>query len=672
MKYYEDLDIVIPYSIEMDWLTVDQIVDDILAEHARTGFDHYALACPCGGWRSVGFPEKEIWEQLAHRFVLVRDALAAHGIRCGWWVTITLKSGQNENFTRLTDTDGEESLFANCPLDAHFRTHYAEMVALFAKIARPEFILTEDDYSIHAGVPGKIGCCCKWHMTEWNRRTGRNDTQKGLEALFLRENEEAYALQAQWRNLMRDTMVQMSDAIRTALDRETPEIPVGLSEPGYSFFDGNTTAPVCRALAGEHHLPFARLNGASYSHLDSKELPRIMFNALYHAQHCEQSFSYYHEVDCFPHTRFFLSGKQMMLFFATAVSYGACGALFHSHQLADGHGEERTYVDTLAKYIPRFDAAHKVIRQCERTGINLDFSPERNYLYTTRGWGMPFWTRTLALMGFPATTLPASISFWDDRSAQYTEKQAVLQALGGNLFLDGDAARILCERGFGRYLGVTFGQEVAPASSMLRLDLGAREVIRPAFWQQGRGKTMPSPHMYSPIGNGVLRRITVEDERVEVITDLCDFQGNVICPAMVRFENELGGKIVIYGTSLANGRNNSQNLYNYRRKYLFEEMIKWCDDSYVFLRESASTFLIVNEAKDKEHADFYGILTLINLGEDDLSPIKIHLPPAWKGRKLKLLSDDATWCDFPYRKTEDGIEIDLTLPYAYPMYLLAK
>ena len=48
--------------------------------------------------------------------------------------------------------DGTETPMASCPLNPVFRETYARNVALFVKIAKPAFVITEDDYSINAAT----------------------------------------------------------------------------------------------------------------------------------------------------------------------------------------------------------------------------------------------------------------------------------------------------------------------------------------------------------------------------------------------------------------------------------------------------------------------------------------------------------------------------------------
>ncbi len=61
---------------------------------------------------------------------------------------------------------------------------------------------------------------------------------------------------------------------------------------------------------------------------------------------------------------------------------------------------------------------------------------------------------------------------------------------------------------------------------------------------------MPSAHMYSPGRNGHLYRLTMTNERCEIISDEYTFLNKYVTPTMARFENHIGGRIVVMAMTL--------------------------------------------------------------------------------------------------------------------------
>lgn len=666
MKEAEKLDIIIPIAIELDWPTVESTVSDIVEQNRNYGFTRFALAAPCGGWRSVGYPSKEQYVKLAEFFRQVKTQLEPYGIECGWWNTLTIKSGPSTEFGRMIKADGTETPFSSCPLDPAFRRRFSEDLALFAQIAKPVFLILEDDYSVGASA-GNFGCFCKHHLEEFARRQGRYYSREELVEIFAEQTPESHALLKSWRELTRDSLVGLAEAIRREMDKESPEIPIGTMQSGLSNIDGDCAEMVSRALAGSRHIPFSRIFGVKYCGGQSKEIPGEVYNVLYAKQHFKQPFRFYHESDTFPHTGFFVSGSQMKAYMSAAYSFGFDGSTFQTQQLLDDPNEETVYGRMFCKERPRFEAIHQVAKQCEAKGVEICYDPFWNTVNPTKQSVWPLWTQSVSLFGIPFSTVDSAVAFWDERQARYADHDTVMRYLAKGLFLDGEAAKALCERGYGEYLGVEVGENAAEGT--LSYDLGAREVICDQFIRESKGRNMPSAHMFCGGKNGKLLKLTVTDPNCEVVSEAYTFQRECICPAMTRLVNKLGGHIVVMGMTL--NKNESQSLFNYRRQRLFQELICWCSDSFAFVKEAPNVFLIMNEAVDPNESGFLGMLTLINLCDDSRDTVTLHIPPKWSNAKQFLLLDqDGEWQEFDYTKSETELKINRKLKYCKPMYLL--
>lgn len=667
MNRYEKLDVFVPVPIEIDWLSEEEVIAAILEQYTKYGYHRFALAAPCGGWRGYGYPSKEDYKNYAAKFSRIRDTLLPYGISCGWWNTLTLKSGPEPEFGRMVRPDGKESPVANCPLDPGFSKRFCSDIALFAKEAKPEFIIFEDDYSINSGTMNK-GCFCKYHLAEFAKVTGKEYTREALLEIFSQQTPESYDLQKKWRWMMGDTLAEFSKKVRAAVDVDSPEIPIGTCQSGCWDFEGDATERVSRALAGEKHTPFSRLHGAAYCDTqDAKRIPEIFSNTLYHIQHTGENFAFYSEADCFPHTRFFASGKKMKTHIAVGLSYGMDGILCHLHQLLDDLTEEEIYAKTYAPEMPRFEEVRKNVKLCRLHGVEVCYDPYANTL--GREFLHPLWLRTLSLFGIPYIMQESAVAFWDAKQAEFFSDDAILKQLSKGLFLDGAAAKILWERGFGEYIGVKLGDDVADGA--LGFDLAAREVIQPPFDTLSKGKHMTSAYMFAVGRNGKLLRMEITDEKCEVISEMHNFKRECVCPAMVRFENKLGGKIVTMGMTLEN--NLSQSLFNYRRRTLIQHLIKWCSDSYVFVENEPNIYTIANAAKDPKESGFTLMLTLINLGDDDAESTRLHLPKQWEHlSEFFFIDQKGQWVPLDCTKQGNTLTIHTPLTYCEPLYLIAK
>lgn len=656
-------DIIVPVALELDWPTADSIIADIREQHTRFGIRRFALAGPCGGWRSVGYPPREVFSSLAGLFVQIRDTLAPEGLEFGWWVTATLKSGHSKAFSPIVKADGSDHPFSNCPLDPEFRRIFASDVAFFAAKAHPAFILTEDDYSIAAAS----GCFCDRHVAEFSRRMGRQYTRSEIAGRLSRYTPDDPSFELEWRKLKRDSIVGLSEAVRRELDILTPEIPMGYAQAGGSDTDGDCTEAICRALAGPRHTPFCRFYGASYGGIDTKTIPEFLYHPVYDRQHIPEPFTYIHETDTFPQNRYFMAGAEIGAVLAAVCSQGFASSVMQTQQLIDDPNEEKTYGDAFAAEHARLATVCGIVSQCERAGVCIPYDPFWNTYDRTQSTWNPQWTPTVSRFGIPYVTTDAPIAFWDERQAAHASDAEVKDRLSRAVFLDGDAALALCRRGYGPYLGVEVTEADASAGGV-QWDLGAREVIREGFG--GKGRNMPSAHMYSPPGNGILRVMRVTGEKTEVVTDAYTFRHEHVCPAMTRFENSLGGRVAVMGMTL--DRNRSQALFNYRRRRLIHELMLWMGGAPCFARDADLVYVIENRAKDPMPGTLLGMLTLTNLCADPRGEVRLYLEEGLRSREYLTVAPDGSLQPAETRAEADGIVLKAPLPYLAPLYLVVR
>ena len=146
-------------------------------------------------------------QEMGALFGEIKNELSGEGIHCGWWYTLTIKSSPVPEWQRIVRGDGSQLAFATCPLDPEYRRRFAENAAVFAKIGKPEFIITEDDYGLHGG------CFCKRHLAEFSRREGREWTREALVKAMEGDSPEAQALTQRWCDLKRETLADFAAEI---------------------------------------------------------------------------------------------------------------------------------------------------------------------------------------------------------------------------------------------------------------------------------------------------------------------------------------------------------------------------------------------------------------------------------------------------------------------------
>ncbi|MBR6792803.1 MAG: hypothetical protein IKM48_00415 [Clostridia bacterium] len=655
----KEAEFLVPVGLTGNRQTPEDVAATVTQQHERYGLKRFVLAAPGLAWRYKGYPDITVYEQFAEIFCRVRELLKGRDLALGWWSSVNLKSGRHPDLQPIVKGDGEEHPFANCPSDAEFKERHAKNIAAFCRIARPDFIMIEDDYCISAAA-GKYGCFCKNHLAEFEKRVGRRYEREELVRIFGKKEQDSIELLKRYKEMLKDTMVDLSARIRRELDKQTPEIPICLAQAGTIDNDGNATEAVCRALAGKNHRPLCRLYGAYYNGGEIKNVPELLYHAVYCKQHLGEDFGLYHESDTYPHTRFFTSARMMKTYLGITYSHGLIGSVFQTQQHLDDPGEETAYGKMLKSERARLTELIKTVSGCTPMGVEIPYDPFYNFMEESRN---PLWVRTASAFGIPFVTTPAKTAFLDEVSAKYLGDDELKRYLSGNLFLDGDAAYHLTKRGYGRYLGVSVGENAV--TDEMKYDFAAKEVICPPFDQYSVGKNMPAAHTYAKGKNGIPRSVTPLGEETEIISKVYTCERLPFTVGMTRFENELGGRVVVMGMTLRG--NGSQSLFNYRRMKLFDQMLLWCGEELPFVKSEPYLHLIAN--RGGEDKDFAYQLTVINLGEDTVYDAALYLPMDMRNKEILYLTVEGCWEKADVAETEDGIIIKHPLEICEPLYL---
>ena len=635
-------------------------------EKIRWLHENYGFTCFCPdgltkGHRAEHYPTREEYLEDAKAFAEVREYAKSLGLSCGWFCCLTVKSGPG--FSPIVRENGTAHPFANCPLDEDFSKTLASDIAAYAAVAHPDFIFVEDDFALGAAN----GCFCERHLAAFEKQMGARYEREALLKIFKQDNPEALALKRAWRALKKETLVSLAEKIRAAVDILCPEIPIGLMQAGSADFDGDFTEDVARALAGKNHTPFVRLYGTFYCGFESKKLPAVMHHPLYFTQHMSEDVLRYHETDTYPHNRFYTSGKQTSALFGAAYSYGMVGSIHFAQQYFDSPFEEDAYVKAFAAEHKRLKALAALAQKCEPCGVEIGYDP---FFYTQKGGAsVPDFAECIGRFGIPFATKRASVACLDQTMAKYADHETLMRYLAGGLILDGDAARMLCDRGYGKYLGVSVGDDVLKARPSLQYDLGALEIISDAYLEKGEGKETWCAHAYCPRGGGKWMEIAVTDPKTKIVSEGIDFRKKPITPTMTYFENALGGKVLVL--SLTIGNNPSQALYNHRRQRILQRFICKMSDEYPIVTNAPDIYLIATKAK--EEGDLLGVLTLINLCEDDAEAAFIHLPKSLlSAGRFSSIQKDGSLSPLACTREEDGIRLLSPISHLVPTYIVIE
>ncbi|MCC7524904.1 MAG: hypothetical protein IT250_08780 [Chitinophagaceae bacterium] len=650
----------------------DKILQQLIELKKVYGLKRFLFAAPMEDIRLSGFPGREVYQQIGDTLLEAKQALGSHGISIGWWCAPSIRSGYNGRFQYITDLSGLVSDSSPCPLDPFFREEFSNNIALVVQIARPFVVQFEDDFELSWQPPHvNFGCFCPLHLAEFSKRQGRSYSREMLLDMFKKNDDETVALRRSWAELSRDSLAGFAKLIREKVDEIAPETRISLCQSGVADFDGDFTEAVTRAFAGKAR-PMVRLYGSSYSSDEPVSLPASIFHALYSRQHLPADIECLHESDTYPHTRFFMSAAKLRSFMTAAFAYGFNDSLFYATQYLDNLLEERGYLEMFKKEVKRFseikeEVADAPVAGCEMLHLPFAHTGVR-YKASGPGWngrpGAPEnpWINVLGRFGIPYTSKNGKVKVVSGASLKIMSSGEIETLLRAAILLDGYAAYILSQKGYGKWIGA----EVEPGKDPNFCFEGIRNV--------SRHKNLKGELIYNLIffpgsssEGGIFYEMT-PDPKAEIITDFLDPEEKPVIPGFIRFENEWGGRVAITAFDLH--QNKSSAVFNYKKKELLRETIEWLGKEQlpVFINDHPNIFCICNKSASGK----YLIVTAINLSSDSADSLSIDVPAGWEHAAAFQLQREGIWAAVSPKRSGRTMKLNATLHLMEPVVIKIK
>ncbi|MBE6356218.1 MAG: hypothetical protein E7058_03795 [Lentisphaerae bacterium] len=628
-------DPVIPYNA-IDENDYQAMID--LKE--KNGIHRFLIVGIYNGIRITGYPSDEDFRKLGEKIRAIREKVEPHGIEVGWWCLPSLKTGKSP-YQAITDISGRESPISTCPLTEEFAADFARRIKIVAEIARPGMILLEDDFQLTNHPGFKLGCFCPLHLKKFAAYAGKTYSRKELEQLFTAKPLQAVELRRKWAQMSHDTMVEISEKLRRALDEVSPETRLWLCEPGSTDLEGNLSEDVPRALAGKNTRPAIRIFGTQYGSSDvGRDIPSNLMHTMYSAEHLPPDFELFHESDTYPHNRYFSSAKLMESIMTGAVMIGCDSSLFIGGQYLDNHLEDFGYFSMYAKKIKQWRVLQTEIRGSSFDGVQLLYRPEFDFIRCAPVWesssalyGMKAWAKALGRFGFPYTTLPKKVKLLCKAAVECISDAEITEILSSAVLLDSDSALALQERGFGELLGVT-----------LR-DVGAIPAVEEYILDNAPGNLNLGRRIYNfayaPSGSEGAQYAQLTAKGAEVLTVYRNPYDEAIQPGLTRFVNKLGGKVAVMGCSIFN---ESSNLFNYRKKEVLRGVLDWLNGGELpaAVIDAPNMWLLFRENGETAY------MMVNNLSPDSTQELQIALAAQWRNKPIGELDNDGQWGPVKY------------------------
>lgn len=565
---------------------------------------------------------------LAERFIAFRDAFQGDPSRVGILAQATIGHGwepdEPASFQTIIRPDGSAA-YQMCPLDVAFRDYIRKAFTTLAAL-QPAFLMIDDDFRM---LSGRNGCYCPLHLDAIRQASGETFDR---ESLLARLREDASMAKA-FDQVLLDSLMTLASDIREAIDAVNPTIPGSFCA---CYGDIRHAIPLSQKLAGNDNPPMVRINNARYLCPEMRSFPIRMYHGAVQIAALGNDITVLAETDPYPHNRYSTGANLLHSHYTGSLFEGCHGAKhwltrIETYQPASG----TCYRSILEEHHEFYETLFQSVQASEPTDYVAVALPSSPYFNPAPDQGdnsgaTKTWGQLLGVMGLPCNyakvnELPAMMT--GEEAALFSDRD-IETLLQNGVLLEGEAAEILCQRGFSNDLGV----DAEPWE-------GKR--VSGECWE---GTTLCPSHRYT--------KLTVTHPETRIGATLTHRQSGVsesvmeLGAALTLFENARGGRVVILSGSLnAQHAMASFGYYDEDRKRQLVAMLSWITRAELpfYYPGDAEVYLKLRRFHDGRY-----LLGLFNLGHDPLETI-----PLLSSHKLTVvesLTAEGTWQNVCYEK----------------------
>jgi len=527
-----------------------------------------------------GQPPLEWVQNYQEKLFRIKEAMEKLGIvySLNPWITIGhCDRGRNAmeqlpGLKTLVGHDGTELTSCACPLSEVWRQHFSKVWSLYAE-TKPHVMWIEDDIRTFNHKPVEFSCFCSAHLEMFSRRVGRKVSREELVAAILQDGKP-HPWRKEYLDMQSEVMTDTVGFIAKTVHAVSPNSSLGLmsSGPRSHCLEGRNWNEFSNALADGKKLYsrpplfYDESLETLYFAADNVKLTRrcVPSGAI------EQS-----ELDNAPFTQYAHSTVFTFLKLVLSYAYGCHGVTMN---LYDHSGtpmeadpsvgkmlaDKKEYLNTLAakcggdgsfrgvqllfneksSYLKHLDKGDLAVGKFEGIAKSSEYS-----MLTDDGDSV---MQMLEGLGIPTTYDDEDVVATCGQTLRCYSDDEIMKILHKGLLLDATAAKILFDRGFGKYIGIK-----SIETPVLIDDLGsfsAEEYCNAGFG--GADKkflTLTLPGYYAR----PKMSLAEISETSEIISYAVNPDAERVNVLMSAFENELGGRVAVHLLDLnsAYGRN---------------------------------------------------------------------------------------------------------------------
>lgn len=531
----------------------------------------------------------------------------------------------------LVDHKGRESLGCGCPIGEKFRAHAGERLRIWAE-TEPDIIWIDDDLRMHnhgtpilAKLDGEASyadyyCFCEEHIRRFNVKHGTDYDRETLVKEIAASGEPSDA-RKKYLDFLGETIVETAEWIRKTVQDISPNTRLSqmTSRPDVHAAEGRNWNQFLNALCGEY-TPVVRAHFGQYVEKIPRDFVRCYKMLAQTMAQIREVYpgevEYCPEVENTRFTTWAKSSRATSFQLALSAFMGCRGITLSIYDLEGGSFADEPLYETMLREKKAF--LDKVVELDLGSGKDIGVviptsgTSGKNYRlregepYEALGGTGRYIEDYLMKAGIPCCYRSCGEMHRDDVvaldafTAGFLNDDEIRKILSGGVLLDGDAAKLLCERGFAEYIGIS-------EMKKQRVFVNA-EVIHTFRRDDATYIRIPSR---IPVNNWYAVEPT---EKVQIQSHLLTPVGKQY-PGMLYYENELGGRVAVYPVS----RDWGDGFYTHHRVRLFKEILGKLSKQFPRVDCHSYAFTAVKEVEDG--TTYY---LVANLSTDEMQFVRIN------------------------------------------------
>ena len=478
------------------------------------------------------------------------------------WITVAhcprgRKLYDDQDFTLMVGEDGRTNGVTVCPSCSKWLDYITELWSVVAKELTPGAIWLEDDFRLHNHEIE--GCFCANHLQLFSRIIGRESVSREEVVGKVFSTGTPHPWRKKWLELnnriFNNAAKKIHDAVRKA--SSTTRTALMCSSVDIASAEGRNWHDLQNALGFEPAF-MVRPNMGGYTEM--WPMLKVPVNCRLTAAALKRPIELLPEFESGPRHGAYSKGCDYAAWeLMGSVCFGAGGiTMNHYDMIGCGIETDRKFGSMLTQIKPQLTAISQLgIDDNNSSGINILFSTEiAKYFHAKSSGKLSCLYNNTTDWGKTMTILGISYRFTDKvvKKAPYLIGGQTLRAFSDNdikkllanpVLLDGEAAAILVERGFGKLIGLKSAELISIS------DYGFSWENIPE--ENGKIYGLKNPCMTTQRATSILYKLVPVDD-CEILSNIIKYDGSELFPGTIVFYNKLGGTIatIAYGVGDAN------------------------------------------------------------------------------------------------------------------------